>query len=99
MKISVDQLIVDPTASQTQPRELARVNEKIEDLVYSFCRDRVRRVFHMPELESYVRRFKKISPGSGSRILRKLRSEGRLTYDVINRRKSAYIINQVMEGK
>lgn len=95
-KVSVDQYLLDPAASQSQPRELQRVTGKIEAVVIDFCSRNVGNVFNIKELEDFVRhRQNKTSPGSGARILRKLRKEGRVQYNVVNRRQATYLVGHV----
>ena len=95
MKISVEQYKTDPTAKQTQPRELHRVHQSLAPIVLEFCRMNVGGVFTMPMLEEYVSRYIRTTPGSAGRILRKLRQEGQVQYDVVNRQHSAYAIRWV----
>ena len=96
MKVSVEQYLLDPGASESQPRELKRVTGKIEAVVIDFCSRNVGNVFNIKELEDYVRqRQQKSAPGSGARILRKLRKEGRVQYNVVNRRQATYLVAHV----
>lgn len=95
MKISVEQFQNDPLGRQDQPRELRRVKKDIAIYVMEFSREQVGHLFHIQEMESYISRFKRIAPGSGARILRKLRDEGYIEYRVINRRESAYMISWI----
>ncbi len=95
MKISVEQYQNDPTAKQTQARELHRVKTKLADIILEYCRMNEGGVFTMRMLEEYVSRFKRVTPGSTSRVLRQLRREGKVGYDVVNRQHSAYAIRWV----
>lgn len=99
MKISVEQFQRDPLGRQGQPRELRRVRREIALYVMDFSRERIGQVFHIQEMESYINKFKRIAPGSGARILRKLRDEGLIEYRVINRRASAYTISRIKDGE
>ncbi len=87
--------MVDPTAKQTQPRELNRVARSIAPIVWQFCKENEGGVFTMPMLEEYVSRYLRVTPGSPGRILRMLRKEGYVGYDVVNRRHSAYAVRWV----
>lgn len=97
MKIRISQYRHDPTASMTQNREIRRVEEKIEMIVKKFCMERCGQLFHMQDLEDFVSQYKTISPGSAARLLRELRKNREIGYEVINRRKSVYQINWVNE--
>jgi len=95
MKLSIDQFRHDPTAQQSQPRELERVSRHIEMIVLEFCRQHNGMIIHMPELEAYVNQRRRCTPGSAGRILRKLRKAGSVSYEVINKAKSMYKLNSV----
>jgi hypothetical protein len=81
-----------------QELNLSRVTERIQGLILSFARDRVacdRGEFHMTELTSFVSRHHVIAPDSAGRVLRLLRAQGQLDYQVTNRRRSEYRITKV----
>lgn len=95
-KISIDQYKIDRTARQSQPRELKRVKDKLHDLVIDFVKAlHTGQVFHMAQLEQHIQeRRPDVAPGSAGRILRLLRDEGLVEYDVVNRRRSAYVLRR-----
>ena len=76
-----------------QTEELRRVRSKIAPSVLRFYQARLASApyFHINELHEFVVRDVQIAPASPDRILRALRQEGRLDYDVINRRASYYL--------
>ncbi len=77
-----------------QKRQIKRVKIKIEDLVLRFCRENDGQVVDIERLEGYVRynyNFH-VAPGSPARILRLLKAQGKVDYEVINRSKSLYFI-------
>jgi hypothetical protein len=71
---------------------LGRVAERISGAVEEFCglRKRFRQQFHMAELCDFVRDRTGVAPDSPGRILRQLRSLGKLNYRVVDRRSSLY---------
>lgn len=82
-----------------QDREIARVNAKIAPAIEEFFRDtaqripRGRRLFHLSALDEFVAHAispAQITSGSVSRILRQLRSKGRLDYRCVSRAESLY---------
>jgi hypothetical protein len=76
-----------------QTEHLARVSERIGELILSFARDRVatdRPQFVMLELTSFVARHHAVAPASVDRVFRHLRAQGLLDYVVSNRRQSRY---------
>ena len=72
------------------PQERARVRSRIGSLIMEFCREN--RTFHMKDLLWFVesRIEGKVAPGSPERILRLLRQQGALQYEVVSRRESFY---------
>ena len=83
--------------AEEQRRQLRRVKIKIEDLVYRFCKMNEGMVINMEKLDGFVRYNSPlpVTPGSAGRILRLLRAEGVIDYEVINRRDSLYLIRRV----
>ena len=74
-----------------QERQIRRVDRNIGDLVLAFCQSR--REFHLHELEAYVKEHHaRSTPGSGGRILRQLKKQGKVNYEVLNRSLSHYRI-------
>ena len=67
---------------------LGRVAERISGAVEEFCGGTQR--FHMAELSDFVRDRTGVAPDSPGRILRQLRSRGKLNYRVVDRRSSLY---------
>lgn len=77
----------------TQSLNLSRVNIKVAHLVTAFIRGRgVGSHFHMEDLTKYVTDQETVAPDSPGRILRDLRSKGKLDYKVISRSQSLYQI-------
>jgi hypothetical protein len=72
---------------------LERVGERISGAVLDFCRG-VRR-FHMNELTDWVSKRTGVAPDSPGRILRQLRSVGKLNYRVLDRRASLYEVTRL----
>ena len=71
--------------------ERRRVYGRIAPLIIAFADEHAGGTFHAEDLRIYVRdRAPEIAPDSSSRILRELRLEGRLDYEVLNRRQSLY---------
>jgi hypothetical protein len=77
----------------SQQREhLDRVSTKLGPLILSWCRDRFAHApeFSMVELASFVSRHVPSAPASTDRIVRELRRQGLISYEVTNRRASLY---------
>jgi hypothetical protein len=76
-----------------QDRNIRRVRGRIGELVLAFCEARLaagRPEFRMGELQAHVAADVAAAPASPDRILRLLRKEGRLDYEVIDRAGSLY---------
>jgi hypothetical protein len=69
---------------------LARVTERISGAVQEFCGNHSQ--FRMVELAEFVGKRTGVAPDSPGRILRQLRSLGRVRYRVVDRRSSLYEI-------
>ena len=81
--------------TDTHAANLARVGSRISHLIVEFCREVARREsprFHLEELFSFVRMRAAISPDSASRILRALRRDGVIDYQLVSRRESLYAV-------
>jgi hypothetical protein len=81
-----------------QAQNLKRVKGNIDAHVLAFCRERFDQCpprFFMTELTTFVRNRIGIAPDSPGRILRSLRQDGSIDYDVINRRASLYELTAV----
>lgn len=75
----------------THATNLQRVTDNIGDVVYEFCRRHVGWHFHATELRGFVQtRCTGIAPESPGRILRELRKQGRVQYELVSRRGSLY---------
>lgn len=76
----------------TQTANLHRVRSRIADLVLAFVEARLSSnpTFRGAELVAYVSQFESCSPSSPDRILRLLAQEGRVSYQILNRRQSLY---------
>lgn len=92
---SVHQALTDPAGTQTGDRELARVDDALRARVLDFCRDRIFDTFRMDELTKWVSLRVRCAPDSPGRILRQLRKEGKVTYELISRRESLYAVHSV----
>jgi hypothetical protein len=79
-----------------QKRQLERVTSRIGLSVYGFCRERgCGSSFHMTELTDWARRMTGTAPDSPGRILRALRQNGHIEYEVVDRAKSLYRLTRV----
>lgn len=82
-----------------QDQNLERVSSRIARSIMTFCRSAFARegsTFRMDDLLLHVRLSAGIvAPDSPSRILRQLRAQGRLDYEVINRAQSTYRITSL----
>ena len=76
-----------------QKEHLERVGERISGAVLEFCA--VRKRFQMAELSDWVRERTGVAPDSPGRILRQLRSVGKLNYRVVDRRASLYEVTRL----
>lgn len=97
MRESVHQAIQDPAAAQTGERELARVDEAVRSWVLSFCRLHLFDTFHMGDLTAFVHVRTRCAPDSPGRILRQLRKQCRVSYELRSRRDSLYVITAIEE--
>lgn len=71
-----------------------RVRAHIGDIVLEFCQENS--VFYMSELFQHVRdKVGRIAPDSPSRILRLLKSLGKVDYEVLDRATSLYQVLRV----
>ena len=78
---------------------LQRVADNIGARVLKFARSRAGKEFYSSELLTYVRlRFPLIAPDSPGRILRQLRSAGKVEYHVLSRNMSRYRVDGVAAG-
>jgi hypothetical protein len=81
--------------SDDSPADRERVYNRIAPLILEFQRRCGEKPFHAEELRTFVRdRVPEIAPASPDRILRQLRLEKRLGYEVVNRRASLYRFRQ-----
>lgn len=79
--------------------QLGRVRDKIAPTVIRFCRKRIGRTFIASELLAYVRVLHpEVAPDSPSRILRLLREAGTVSYALVSRRDSKYLVLAVAQG-
>lgn len=80
-------------ADEEQQTQLERVRGRIGQAVLDFCRQRgLWAEFHADELREHVLRACQVAPGSPDRILRELRRERQVNYEVVNRKRSLYRI-------
>jgi hypothetical protein len=74
-----------------QPDQLARVAGKTASVIIEFFSLlSAGQDFHADELRQYVAERLTVAPGSPDRIMRELRRQGRVGYEVINRSQSLY---------
>jgi hypothetical protein len=79
-----------------QSKQIKRVHGRIAPAVMQFMRDKgVGAHFHADELRNYVEIRHGIAPDSAGRILRLLRREGRVDYEIIQRSFSLYRITKI----
>jgi hypothetical protein len=96
MRETIQHAVLDPGARDTGSRSIDRVQAKIRNIVIDFCRLCLFDTFTMSQLNEYVTsRGETIAPDSAGRILRMLRKEKLVDYDVVNRAKSQYTITRV----
>lgn len=77
-----------------QPRQLRRVHTRLAPLVLTFLRMRgVHGTFHAQELRDFVGPL--CAPASADRVLRALRAEGRIDYEILSRSASKYRITRI----
>ena len=72
------------------PENRDRVRGKLVDLIKSFCQ--VEREFHMSDLNAYIgANFEGyVAPDSPGRIMRMLKQEGFINYELVSRSQSRY---------
>lgn len=78
---------------EQQEIEIKRVRERIGECIRRFIADRLatgRPQFHADDLRRAVATVHPSAPASADRILRALRQEGLVAYQVVNRRASLY---------
>jgi hypothetical protein len=88
-----------PCRPRDEQREnLERVKLSIGEIVTEFCRARLESgkvEFRISELTSYVLERSTRAPSSPDRILRQLRLDGVVEYEVLNRSQSLYRVMEV----
>jgi hypothetical protein len=85
-----------PNAAEVQDAELERVSSRIRGAILEFARAHLGQEFFADDLRKYVTaKCGETAPGSADRILRDLRQGRTLSYRVINRSKSLYVIDGV----
>lgn len=79
-----------------QPRQIARVSERISGLVREFFAAKgVGRTFFNAELLAFVQAREACAPDSAARIMRMERAKGRINYVVVSRSDSLYQVTGV----
>lgn len=84
----------------SQTAELSRVSTNIRGHIIAFTKERLQwgqPKFRMPELHDYIRRNARVAPASPDRVLRQLRKQGVVSYQVVNRAASEYELLAVCE--
>lgn len=76
---------------------LEATKARICDVIIEYCSERVGKQFHADDLRRYVTAnvIGGCAPGSADRVLRDLRQQGTIIYEVMNRRESLYLIERV----
>lgn len=73
---------------------LDRVSKRIEPYVFRFCLEHTE--FRMDQLTKWVaEKVSGLAPDSPGRILRSLKKQGKVDYEVVDRRGSLYRIKQI----
>lgn len=95
--VTFEKYMKDPAAKERiiQKREINRVKKNIQYYVLEFCRQHLKKIFLLSELEEYVRSYIQVTPGSAGRILRLLRKAGKVDYEIVRRSCSLYYIKDV----
>lgn len=82
-----------------QAENIERVRSKIESSIINFALTHIDKPFHMEDLTRHVKaQIPDIAPDSPGRILRLLRRQRALDYEVVNRRQSLYRITKFGRG-
>jgi hypothetical protein len=80
----------------SQQLELERVSTRIAAALVHFCKRHVGELIRADDLRVFVtRNVGDIAPGSADRVLRDLRQRGVISYTVVSRRHSLYLVNRV----
>ena len=89
-------VLVFPKKPKAADPELGRVSERIGAAIVEFARAHLGQQFHADELRAFVReRVGEVAPDSASRILRDLRQQQVIGYELVSRPKSLYRITAV----
>lgn len=87
--------VVVRSAPRVDP-DLERVSVRIGRAIVGFCRARLGQTFSADQLRQHVRTVVgEVAPDSPSRILRDLRQQGVVGYELISRRDSLYRVTEV----
>jgi hypothetical protein len=76
-----------------QRKQLRRCTSALGNAILDFCR--VKKTFHMDELQRWVTSKVHSAPSSTDRVLRELRKQGQLDYEVVSRKDSLYKITAI----
>lgn len=88
---------VHPRTPPATDPELGRVSERIGAAIVAFCRAHLGQEFHADELRQHVRgAVGEVAPDSASRILRDLRQQQVVGYELVSRPKSLYRVTSVV---
>lgn len=88
-------LLIAGTEEEEMHADAEHAYDRIRPQIIDFYRKRVaqgERDFHLVDLFEFVTKNITIAPNSAARIMQYLRREGRLDYEVLNRRQSLYRI-------
>ena len=76
--------------------ELDRVRSRLAGIVFKFIQEQGKgNMFYASALCNYVWRYYQCAPESPGRILRQLRLEGYLDYEVVNRAQALYKVTEI----
>lgn len=90
--------VVVRSTPRTDP-DLERVSVRIGKAIVGFCRARLGQTFSADQLRQHVRMVVgEVAPDSPSRILRDLRQQGVVAYELVSRRDSLYRVTAVPGG-
>lgn len=68
---------------------------RLSEVIYEFCAAHVGEKTTMKEISAHVQSKISVAPGSEARMLRRLRADGKLSYNVPDPKISEYLITAV----
>ncbi len=92
----IEHKLIELKRKRSADSDLTRVRGTIGKTIVAFCILHFERTFHVSELREFVEaRVGAIAPDSPGRILRDLRRDGVIDYEVVSRSESLYRIKAV----